>query len=100
MKAVSFIFMVCLGWVLFACSGTQKVGGPCRYITTFDRANVTQISESYITLTNARSQYDVDLTLFESEPQMGQVYRVDYSKITQGSCTPISIKSVKLVSNF
>jgi hypothetical protein len=92
--------IISLCFLLAACTFGGKVGGACSYEEAVDRAKVTAVHQSFVELNNAHDQYQVELSLFATPPIVGDSYIVAFSSITQGSCTPIAIKSVeKIVTN-
>ncbi|MDU0356422.1 hypothetical protein RS130_23240 [Paraglaciecola aquimarina] len=96
MTTLNILMLTLLTSLLSACVLQTKTGGPCTYVSSTEQASVLQLKTSYALLKSSTNQYEVELTLFNSTPQIGDSYRLALSTITQGSCTPIVIQSVKL----
>jgi hypothetical protein len=92
---LTFLFAVSL----ISCNFLPRVGGPCTYVDGLDDAVVTKINESFVLLGNEHNQYQIAPRLFKTKPSLGNSYKVTFSSITQGTCTPINIKSVELAKS-
>ncbi|MEO9944108.1 MAG: hypothetical protein ABJH28_08175 [Paraglaciecola sp.] len=98
MKTNSLLLLPLAALGLSACVFEQKVGGPCSYSVAFGNAKVTAIYPNYSVLTSEGLEYQVPIKLFTLAPQLEHEYKITFEKITKGSCTPVVVKAVELIS--
>jgi hypothetical protein len=99
MRIPTLITLFFAGLSLTACQYPNGVGGPCTYVSAEDIVELTQLRSSHAILSGLTESYEADTSLFDSEPVLGQQYKIKLSVITEGTCTPRTIHSIEVIKS-
>lgn len=94
MKLLNIVMLTLAFIFLSACQADIEDGGPCQYKKLDDPAVVKIVSETRVVLEGIE-MYEVPASDFETTPVEGEEYIVTALHITEGSCNPLSVRSVR-----
>lgn len=97
-KIIERVLEVSIAGLLTGCNPEPVTGGNCEYIDATEVGIVQSINEEFVVVKNSTVN-EVERKKLAEPVVVGDAIEISFSKITEGSCTPIAVISVKKVDN-